>query len=300
MLKVLSCDSNKQAIIFSSNRLIRTPVLSDRRLRNETAVVLQSKTENSFLSQLFIFRLKLFFSYPMYEKNDFLSSQAATPRRRNVSVVRPMLHDSRDHNDPSSHRLTPTQKNNEDDIYQSRYLAYSKRNSEDRYSSSSYSSAMGGASGATTFFNSFPAIFKRTLFFAFGAASILYILNQKHLLPRPLSAVVSRVLFWPTLPITYSKRIGKWITVIDDTVVMGGAPIHLLNYPEILRKEYGVKGVINLCQEYRGPIHEYKRLKMEELYLPTTDHFEPSVEDMIVRLCNMNRRYTMDSFVFCI
>ena len=129
----------------------------------------------------------------------------------------------------------------------------------------------------------FPLFIKKSFLVAFGAVSVLYFLNQKHLLPRPLSAVVSRLLFWPTLPITFSKRRGKWITVIDDTVVMGGAPIHLLNYPEILHKEYGVHGVINLCEEYRGPIHEYQRLKMEQLYLPTTDHFEPSVEHMIVR-----------------
>jgi len=31
----------------------------------------------------------------------------------------------------------------------------------------------------------------------------LYFLNQKHfLLPKPISAIVSKILFWPTLPIT--------------------------------------------------------------------------------------------------
>ena len=45
-----------------------------------------------------------------------------------------------------------------------------------------------------------------------GATLMLYILNQNHMLPRPLSAVVSKGLFWPTLPITVSRRIGKWAT----------------------------------------------------------------------------------------
>lgn len=50
-----------------------------------------------------------------------------------------------------------------------------------------------------------------------GATLALYILNQRHMLPRPLSAVVSQALFWPTLPITVSRRIGKWVTRVDDT-----------------------------------------------------------------------------------
>jgi hypothetical protein len=45
---------------------------------------------------------------------------------------------------------------------------------------------------------------------------------------------------------------------------------------------FQVRGVINLCEEYRGPLKKYGRLGMEELYLPTTDHFEPAVEDLIV------------------
>ena len=41
-----------------------------------------------------------------------------------------------------------------------------------------------------------------------------------------------------------------------------------------------VRGVVNLCEEYRGPTQSYKRLGMRQLWLPTTDHFEPSVEDL--------------------
>jgi atypical dual specificity phosphatase len=216
----------------------------------------------------------------MYEKNDYLSPAASTPRRRNnFSTSHPSNMEPKD----PSRLYAPTKVDPDDDgLYppqsQRRSLAYTKLGS-DRYSNPSYSAM--GASGASTFMRFFPSVFKTTLFVVFGVASALYILNQKHLLPRPLSAVVSKVLFWPTFPITYSRRLGKWMTDIDDTVVMGGAPIHLLNYPEILRRDYGVKGVINLCQEYRGPIKEYKRLHIEELYLPTTDHFEPSVEDLI-------------------
>lgn len=41
-----------------------------------------------------------------------------------------------------------------------------------------------------------------------------------------------------------------------------------------------VRGVINLCEEYRGPDRSYWRLGMLHLRLPTTDHFEPTVEDL--------------------
>jgi hypothetical protein len=74
-----------------------------------------------------------------------------------------------------------------------------------------------------------------------GITVALYILNQKHALPRPLGALVSKALFWPTLPITVSRRVGKWMTRIDDTVVLGGAPFGFLHYPEQLYERYGVR-----------------------------------------------------------
>ena len=124
----------------------------------------------------------------------------------------------------------------------------------------------------------------------------LYALNQSHLLPRPLSGLVSRALFWPTLPITVVRRNwGRdWTTEIDDTVLMGGAPFGFCNIPRALYHEQGVRGVVNMCEEYRGPVRQYRQLTtsssnnnkndttigMIELRLPTTDHFEPSVQSL--------------------
>jgi len=112
------------------------------------------------------------------------------------------------------------------------------------------------------------------------ATITLYVLNQKHILPKPLGMVVSRALFWPTLPITVSRRIGKWTTVVDNAVVLGGAPFGFLNYPEKLHSQFRVRGVVNMCEEYQGPVKSYRRLGIEHLRLPTVDHFEPSVEDL--------------------
>lgn len=133
---------------------------------------------------------------------------------------------------------------------------------------------------------------------ALGITVALYILNQTHMLPKSLAAVVSKVLFYPTLPITASKRIGKWVTRIDDTVVMGGAPLAFLDYPRKLKDDYGVQGVINMCEEWRGPTRQYKKLGIEELYLPTTDHFEPSEEDLISALSFIKRHEAQGKSVY--
>lgn len=84
---------------------------------------------------------------------------------------------------------------------------------------------------------------------------VLIVLNQKALLPKPLAAVVSKVLFWPTLPITVGLRLGKWSTEIDDTVVMGGAPFGFAGIPETLYQEYGVStGLYRLSVNGSFPI----------------------------------------------
>lgn len=66
---------------------------------------------------------------------------------------------------------------------------------------------------------------------------------------------------------------------VDNTVLLGVAPIMGAVSPVSLKK-LGVFGVINLCDEFRGPIATYDRLGMDQLWLPTVDHFEPSVPDL--------------------
>lgn len=61
---------------------------------------------------------------------------------------------------------------------------------------------------------------------------------------------------------------------------MGGAPLGIGGVPDRLRDMYGVRGVVNMCEEYNGPITRYDKLGMEELHLKTVDHFEPSLEDL--------------------
>lgn len=90
---------------------------------------------------------------------------------------------------------------------------------------------------------------------------------------------------------------------MDETVVMGGAPFQFLGYPKKLREDYNVRGVINMCEEYKGPLREYRELGMEELHLPTTDHFEPSYEDLLVsraERCLLNSLMMPTDFVLAL
>lgn len=86
-----------------------------------------------------------------------------------------------------------------------------------------------------------PSLANGALKIVLGITVGLYVLNQQHMLPRGLSSIVSKALFWPTLPITAVKRIGAWYTTIDDTVILGGAPFGFLKIPEELYREYGVR-----------------------------------------------------------
>jgi len=90
------------------------------------------------------------------------------------------------------------------------------------------------------------------------ATVTLYVMNQKHMLHKPLSRVVSKTLFYPTIPITISRRLGRWTTVVDNAVVIGGAPFGWCGYPERLYKQFNIRGVVNMCDEYRGPVSSYK------------------------------------------
>lgn len=101
--------------------------------------------------------------------------------------------------------------------------------------------------------------------------------------PPPRSQAMSRraakLFFWPMLPVTYLHRRNALWTRVDDSVLVGVAPVAFSVTPANL-KRMGVKGVVNLCDEFMGPTRSYAQLQMQELRLPVVDHFEPSVADL--------------------
>jgi atypical dual specificity phosphatase len=63
--------------------------------------------------------------------------------------------------------------------------------------------------------------------------------------------------------------------VIDDTVVMGAMPL-----PQHAAQLYalGVRGVVNMCEEYAGPTEAYRIGGLTQLHLPTIDFTAPSYD----------------------
>lgn len=125
----------------------------------------------------------------------------------------------------------------------------------------------------------FPVSLGHSSQFLFGTFVFGYVLFQKKMLPKSWSRVAARVYFWPTLPFTLGLRRGKLLTAMDAAVLVGVAPVAFGVRPHRLY-DLGVRGIINLCDEYRGPTHAYGALGMEELWLPTVDHFEPSLASL--------------------
>ena len=63
----------------------------------------------------------------------------------------------------------------------------------------------------------------------------------------------------------------------------------------------GVTGVVNLCAEFRGPVAAYRRLAIEHLRLPTSDHVEPAAEvlDAAVAFIRKHERAGGRVYVHC-
>lgn len=139
---------------------------------------------------------------------------------------------------------------------------------------------------ASPIVENFRSIFQSTPHFSLARAFLLvgglfsfgFFLFQKKLLPLPIAKVASKFYFYPTFPITAILRLGNYWTPVDDTVIFGCAPMGFLGHPEQLHK-LGVRGVVNMCYEYPGPISSYKKLGIKQLHLATVDHTEPSVEN---------------------
>ena len=96
-----------------------------------------------------------------------------------------------------------------------------------------------------------------------------------------LKRIVIRILFYPTLVwnvlLSRVLHVRRWRDRIDDTVILGALP-----FPSHAAGLYdeGVRGVVNTCEEYGGPVAEYDRLGMTQLYIPTLDFQPPTIEEL--------------------
>jgi atypical dual specificity phosphatase len=94
-----------------------------------------------------------------------------------------------------------------------------------------------------------------------------------------LARLIARIFYYPTLAL--NVLMGRWLKIrnwwdpVDPHCILGAVPLG--NDPQLL-KDLGVTGVVNMCEEYPGPVQIYQRLGIEQLWLPTTDFQHPSDE----------------------
>ena len=69
-----------------------------------------------------------------------------------------------------------------------------------------------------------------------------------------------------------------WWDHIESNVILGARPLRR-DVPRLVG--LGVRGVVNMCQEYKGPIDLYPNHDVVQLWLPTIDFQPPSLEFVI-------------------
>ena len=137
------------------------------------------------------------------------------------------------------------------------------------------------------------ALVRRAVLVFFTFHFVAYSLFTQRLLPPRLAQIAARRYFHATLPLTYARlvllppRAGLW-TAADETLFVGAAPIARVGFARRLRR-LGVTGVVNMCDEYGGPVRAYGRSNIEQLRLPTIDHAEPSAEDLAAAVAFVER-----------
>ncbi len=91
----------------------------------------------------------------------------------------------------------------------------------------------------------------------------------------------ARLVFSPTL--FWTLLLGRWLKVrhwwdrIDSTVWLGAIPFS--KDVKTLADE-GVRGVVNTCEEYQGPVQHYADFGIEQLWIPTVDYTHPEYDDV--------------------
>jgi atypical dual specificity phosphatase len=94
--------------------------------------------------------------------------------------------------------------------------------------------------------------------------------------------IIARAIFWPTyawnLLLGRVFQVRHWWDRIDEYVILGARPLRRDVFH--LAEHEHVTGVVNMCEEYRGPEDLYQQANIEQLWLPTTDFHVPGIEDV--------------------
>ena len=109
----------------------------------------------------------------------------------------------------------------------------------------------------------------------------------------------ARIVFLPTL--AWNALLGRilkvrnWWDPIDDHVILGAFPF--ASDVKLLAK-LGVRGVVNTCEEYGGPVTEYEKHGIEQFHMPTIDFTHPAYEDVCGAVEFIESRIKKDQKVY--
>jgi len=101
--------------------------------------------------------------------------------------------------------------------------------------------------------------------------------------PFSSGRILATAAFYPSLAwnslLARCLKVRNWWDPIDPFVLVGAYP-----FASDVKRLYdaGVRAVVNTCEEYQGPVAEYKRMGIEQLQIPTTDFTPPRLEDVRV------------------
>ena len=91
----------------------------------------------------------------------------------------------------------------------------------------------------------------------------------------------ARTIFYPTLwwNMLLGRVLGvrRWWDRVDEHIILGALPF-ARDVPRLASE--GVRGVVNTCEEYPGPVLQYQQFEIEQLRIPTVDFTHPSLEDV--------------------
>jgi atypical dual specificity phosphatase len=86
-----------------------------------------------------------------------------------------------------------------------------------------------------------------------------------------------------------------WWDFVDEHVILGAMPMRA----DISSLHaMGVRGVINMCQEYPGPKDLYDSMGITQLWLPTVDFNPPSLSDVTKGVAFLEERTARGDTVY--
>lgn len=90
-----------------------------------------------------------------------------------------------------------------------------------------------------------------------------------------------RLTFWPAYAWHWLRRsLGAgqgWLCEVEPNLYLSAVPTPR-DVQELARR--GVRAVVNVCEEYGGPVARYRRAGIEQLRLPILDYAEPSADEV--------------------